>query len=194
MSKRLGVRKLAQIALFTALIIVGGFIRFPIGAIPITLGTLFVLLGGALCGKRVGAIAPIIYLIIGLIGIPVFSAGGGITYILYPTFGYLLGFVFAGLIAGIAKKGFVKKLVCNLIGVLVIHVVGVLYFYFMSNFYLQALDLMHQTATQNPIYSGASVTLGQAIITGSLIFLPIDILSAVISALIANKLQPIINR
>lgn len=194
MSKRLGVRKLAEIALFTALIIVGGFIRFPIGAIPITLGTLFVLLGGSLCGKRVGAIAPIIYLIIGLIGIPVFSAGGGITYILYPTFGYLLGFVFAGLIAGIAKKGFVKKLVCNLIGVLVIHVVGVLYFYFMSNFYLQALDLMHQTATQNPIYSGASVTLGQAIITGSLIFLPIDILSAVISALIANKLQPIINR
>ena len=194
MSKRSGVRKLAEIALFTALIIVGGFIRFPIGAIPITLGTLFVLLGGALCGKRVGAIAPIIYLIIGLIGIPVFSAGGGITYILYPTFGYLLGFVFAGLIAGIAKKGFVKKLVCNLIGVLVIHVVGVLYFYFMSNFYLQALDLMHQTATQNPIYSGASVTLGQAIITGSLIFLPIDILSAVISALIANKLQPIINR
>lgn len=194
MSKRLGVRKLAEIALFTALIIVGGFIRFPIGAIPITLGTLFVLLGGALCGKTVGAIAPIIYLIIGLIGIPVFSAGGGIAYILYPTFGYLLGFVFAGLIAGIAKKGFVKKLVCNLIGVLVIHVVGVLYFYFMSNFYLQALDLMHQTATQNPIYSGASVTLGQAIITGSLIFLPIDILSAVISALIANKLQPIINR
>lgn len=194
MSKRVGVRKLAEIALFTALIIVGGFIRFPIGAIPITLGTLFVLLGGSLCGKRVGAIAPIIYLIIGLIGIPVFSAGGGITYILYPTFGYLLGFVFAGLIAGIAKKGFVKKLVCNLIGVLVIHVVGVLYFYFMSNFYLQALDLMHQTATQNPIYSGASVTLGQAIITGSLIFLPIDILSAVISALIANKLQPIINR
>ncbi len=194
MSKRLGVRKLAEIALFTALIIVGGFIRFPIGAIPITLGTLFVLLGGALCGKIVGAIAPIIYLIIGLIGIPVFSAGGGITYILYPTFGYLLGFVFAGLIAGIAKKGFVKKLVCNLIGVLVIHVVGVLYFYFMSNFYLQALDLMHQTATQNPIYSGASVTLGQAIITGSLIFLPIDILSAVISALIASKLQPIINR
>lgn len=194
MSKRVGVRKLAEIALFTALIIVGGFIRFPIGAIPITLGTLFVLLGGALCGKRVGAIAPIIYLIIGLIGIPVFSAGGGITYILYPTFGYLLGFVFAGLIAGIAKKGVVKKLVCNLIGVLVIHVVGVLYFYFMSNFYLQALDLMHQTATQNPIYSGASVTLGQAIITGSLIFLPIDILSAVISALIANKLQPIINR
>lgn len=194
MSKRVGVRKLAEIALFTALIIVGGFIRFPIGAIPVTLGTLFVLLGGALCGKIVGAIAPIIYLIIGLIGIPVFSAGGGITYILYPTFGYLLGFVFAGLIAGIAKKGFVKKLVCNLIGVLVIHVVGVLYFYFMSNFYLQALDLMHQTATQNPIYSGASVTLGQAIITGSLIFLPIDILSAVISALIANKLQPIINR
>ena len=54
MSRKVGVKTLARTALFTALIVVGGFIRIPIGAVPITLQTLFVLLGGALCGKRVG--------------------------------------------------------------------------------------------------------------------------------------------
>ena len=98
MSKRLAVKKLAYIALFTALIVVGGFVRIPVGTIPITLQTLFVLLGASLCGKTVGVLSAVVYLIIGLIGVPVFSAGGGIFYVLQPTFGYLLGFVLAGLI------------------------------------------------------------------------------------------------
>lgn len=194
MSKGLGVKKLAYTALFVALIVVGGFIRFPIGAVPITLQTLFVLLGGSLCGKRVGALAPIIYLALGLIGIPVFSAGGGIAYVIYPTFGYLIGFVFGGLIAGLPKSGFVKRVLFNLIAVLVVHLIGVIYFYLMSNLYLQVADAMYNMIANIPIYSGAQLSLWQAVLTGSLIFLPVDVLSAVISALIANKVSPIINK
>ena len=194
MSRRVGVKTLARTALFTALIVVGGFIRIPIGAVPITLQTLFVLLGGALCGKRVGFFAPLIYLILGLIGLPIFSAGGGITYFLYPTFGYLLGFTFAGMIAGICKQGLARRIICNLVAVLIIHVIGVIYFYFMSNFYMQVADALYTQVANIPVYTGASVSLWQAVLTGSLIFLPIDIASAIVSAIVANKISPIINK
>jgi biotin transport system substrate-specific component len=151
-------------------------------------------LGGALCGKRVGFFAPLIYLILGLIGLPIFSAGGGITYFLYPTFGYLLGFTFAGMIAGICKQGLARRIVCNLVAVLVIHVIGVIYFYFMSNFYMQVADALYTQVANIPVYTGASVSLWQAVLTGSLIFLPIDIASAIVSAIVANKISPIINK
>ncbi len=194
MSKKVGIKTLVRTALFTALIIVGGLVRIPVGAVPITLQTLFVLLGGALCGKIVGFLAPLIYLMLGLIGLPIFSAGGGVTYFLYPTFGYLLGFAFAGIIAGIPKQGLRKRIVCNLVGVLIIHVIGVIYFYFMANFYLQVADIFYTQVADIPVYSGATVGLWQAITMGSLVFLPIDILSAIGSAIIANKLSPMINK
>ena len=195
MSAKIRVKTLARTALFTALIVVGGFIRIPIGAVPITLQTIFVLLNGALCGKKVGFLAPLIYLLLGLVGLPIFSAGGGIAYVLYPTFGYIVGFVFAGFIAGIPKKcGVAKRIIFNLLGVSVIHVVGVLYFYFMSNAYLQVADVMYTQIANAPVYSGAEISLWQAILTGSLVFLPVDIISAIISALTAQKLYPIINK
>ena len=194
MSKRVGLKKLAYTALFTALIVAGGFVRFPIGAVPITLQTLFVLLAGSLCGKRVGALSSLIYVALGLIGIPVFSAGGGFAYVLYPTFGYLVGFIFGGLIAGIPKKGFIKRVVFNLLAVLVIHLIGVTYFYLTSNLYLQIADVMYTYVGNIPNHFGGEVSLWQAILTGSLIFLPIDILSAILSAFIANKVSPIINK
>lgn len=177
MSKRLAVKKLAYIALFTALIVVGGFVRIPVGTIPITLQTLFVLLGASLCGKTVGVLSAVVYLIIGLIGVPIFSAGGGIFYVLQPTFGYLLGFVLAGLIAGVPKKGFWSRLGFNLLSIIVIHVVGVVYFYLISNLYLDI-----------------SLGLSQVILSGSIIFLPVDIISATLSAIIANKVYPIVNK
>lgn len=191
---RKGARSITTCAILLALIVVGGFIRIPVGAVPITLQTLFVLLAGGIGGKRIGALAVVIYIAMGLIGIPIFSGGGGITYVLYPTFGYLIGFIFAALIAGVAKSGFKKRLVCNLIGVVVIHLIGVWYFYFAANFALQFRDALMQTIADNPIYAGAEVGLWQAFLTGSLIFLPIDIISAIISALIANKVYPLINK
>ena len=174
MSKRVAVKKLAYIALFTALIIVGGFVRIPIGTIPITLQTLFVLLAGSIGGKRVGVSAVIIYIVIGLIGVPVFSAGGGIFYVLKPSFGYLIGFIFASLIAGVPKRGVVKRLLFNLLAVAVVHVIGVIYFYLI---YLENLT-----------------SVWQVILTGSIVFLPFDIISAMVASFVANKVYPIVNK
>ena len=194
MHKKIGVRKIAYTALCTALIIVGGFVRFPIGAVPITLQTLFVLLAGSVCGSLVGALSSFIYIALGLIGLPIFSAGGGIMYVLYPTFGYLLSFVVAGFISGLAKKSLPKKIGANIGAVLVIHLIGVIYFYLMSNLYLKGLDTMHSSVMGNPIYEGAEISLWQAFLTGSLVFLPLDVLSAIISAIIGYKVEKIINK
>ncbi len=95
-------KRLILTALFSALIIVGSYIRFPLPPVPITLQTLFVLLSGFLGGSRMALFSVAIYLLLGFVGLPVFSGGGGIGYLLGPTGGFLVGLVPAAIIAGLA--------------------------------------------------------------------------------------------
>jgi len=91
-------------ALFTALISAGAYITFPIGPVPITLQTLFIILAGLLGGKQIGLTAAVLYLVLGSIGLPVFSGGtGSIGHLFGPTGGYLLAAVPAALSAGIFR-------------------------------------------------------------------------------------------
>lgn len=91
--------KMILVALFAALIAVGAFIRVPVPLVPFTMQTFFVVLAGMLLGKKLGAASALVYLAIGLIGIPVFTQGG-IGYVLKPSFGYLIGFIVAAFITG----------------------------------------------------------------------------------------------
>lgn len=88
-------------ALFSALIIVGSYIRFPLPPVPITLQTLFLLLAGFLGGSAVAVSSVAIFLVLGLVGLPVYSGGGGIAYLLGPTGGFLIGMLPAALLAGL---------------------------------------------------------------------------------------------
>lgn len=77
-----GTRKLALCALFTALIAVGAFIKVPIPVVPIpvvpfTLQLLFTTLAGLLLGARCGALSVGVYILLGLMGLPIFAEGGG---------------------------------------------------------------------------------------------------------------------
>ena len=99
-SSAFSTRDLVLIPLFAALFSIGAFIKIPIGLVPASLQTIFVLLAGMLLGARRGALAVLLYLLLGLIGLPVFTAGGGPGYILHPTFGYLLGMLPAAWLAG----------------------------------------------------------------------------------------------
>ncbi|MCB5624660.1 biotin transporter BioY, partial [Bifidobacterium animalis] len=58
-----------------------------------TLQFFFVLLAGILLGPKLGALAVLLYVVIGLLGLPIFAAGGGLAYIVRPSFGYLIGFI-----------------------------------------------------------------------------------------------------
>lgn len=66
-------RSLVYCALFTALIAVGAFIKIPIPVVPFTLQYLFTMLAGILLGSRLGSLSVLAYMILGLIGLPIFQ-------------------------------------------------------------------------------------------------------------------------
>ena len=75
--ENLKARTISYVALFTALTAIGAFIKIPIPYIPFTLQILAVYLAGALLGPRLGMLSQLCYVLIGLIGVPVFAEGGG---------------------------------------------------------------------------------------------------------------------
>lgn len=107
-------------------------LKIEIGPVPITMQTLTVLLSGAILGSKRGAFSQIIYLFFGLLGIPLFSRGGGMTYIFSPTFGYLLGFVFCAYLVGwFFERGwgrdFRKAILAMIFGNAILYISGLLW-------------------------------------------------------------------
>ena len=128
-------------ALFTALITAGAFIKIPIPIVPIMLQYLFTMLAGLLLGSKWGFISVSVYIILGLAGLPIFASGGGIGYIFQPSFGYIIGFAAGAFVTGkIAEKSgdpsYKRLLSANFAGLLIVYILGMIYYYFMSNFYL----------------------------------------------------------
>lgn len=139
---KLELREMVLCALFIALITVGTFIRIPVGTDVYTLQFLFTLLAGLMLGARLGAFAVGAYILLGLIGVPVFAAGGGPGYVLQPTFGYLLGFVLQAWFCGkyarrLSVISFRSLLAVNFGGMLIVYVLGIGWFYLASNYLLQ---------------------------------------------------------
>lgn len=96
-------KKTVITALFAALISAGYFINIPlIGGVPVTVQDMMAMLSGLLLGPLYGSVAVLIFLILGSIGLPVFSGKGGINIILNgPTGGFLAGYLFGALIGGL---------------------------------------------------------------------------------------------
>ena len=92
--------------LFAALTALGAFLRVPLPYVPFTLQYFFCALSGFLLGPRGGFASQGIYLVLGLAGLPVFTAGGGPAYVFQPSFGYLLGFLVAAPLVGGPGPGF----------------------------------------------------------------------------------------
>lgn len=87
----MNTKRITKIALMIALTIAGAYITIPLPELPFTLQTLFALLSGLLLSRRDALISQLIYITLGLIGLPVFAAGGGgLAYVLRPSFGYIL--------------------------------------------------------------------------------------------------------
>ncbi len=104
-----------------------------------------VLFIGALLGYRFGILAIAAYIIIGLCGVPVFGLGGGLRYILQPSFGYILGYLIGAFF--VAKnlennRSPLAILLSSTIGVLLIHVFGILYLIIISVFQHQTLPVI----------------------------------------------------
>lgn len=133
-------RDLVLIALFTALTAVGAFIKIPIPPVPITLQLAFVAYAGIFLGAKRAMISQLLYLMIGLIGIPIFANGGGITYVFQPTFGYLIGFMLCATVIGygvdrMKKVTFGSVFAWSGLGLALVYLVGVPYLYGVVNLY-----------------------------------------------------------
>lgn len=168
-------RDLTLTALFAALTAAGAFVKIPTPISSFSLQFLATALAGILLGGKLGALSQAVYVALGLVGLPIFTAGGGPQYILHPTFGFLLGLIPSAFIIGqIAEKSKKKgelALAC-LAGLAVLYLVGLPYMALVLNLYLDK-----------------GLGLGQILWGGMAVFLPGDAVKIAAAALVGARLR-----
>ena len=137
--RKITTKDMIMCALFTALIAVGAFIKVPVPVVPFTLQFLFTMLAGLILGGRLGAISVGLYAVLGLVGLPIFAEGGGIWYVLKPSFGYIIGFALGSLVTGLMvekQKNLTmgRLLAANFTGLAIVYACGMIYYYIICNF------------------------------------------------------------
>ena len=165
---------------FAALIAVGAFIKIPVPVVPFTLQFLFTSLAGLLLGSRYGAVSVMLYILLGLIGLPVFANGGGINYVLQPSFGYMPGFALGAFVTGrIAEKSpnpsYSRLIIANFAGLLIVYALGMVYYALISDLYL-----------------GTPIGLWPLFVYCFVLAVPGDIVLCILGALLAKILIPMI--
>lgn len=166
---KISTKDLTLVALFSALIAVGAFIKIPFLLVPITLQTLFIVLSALVLERRLAVLSVIVYIMIGLVGFPIFANGGGINYIFSPTFGYLVSFIFATyFIASFKEKNIY---ISTAIGMLIIYALGMMYFVFIQY-----------------VLNGKVYLINYLFYNLFLVFLPGDILSCVVAIIGYRKI------
>ena len=180
--KHFSARRWVFCALFSALLIAGAYIKIPMPLVPMTLQAQFALLAGVLLGAVDGSLSVLVYILLGLCGLPVFTGGGGIGYVLYPTFGYIIGFAAGACAAGVivqksSAPTFWRILCAQLVGLGLIYLLGVLYFGLIKTV------VLHE-----------QITLSKLIYSCFLLTLPNDLLLCTVGSLAAKRLLSVWKR
>ena len=131
--KGLTTKEMILTALFAAIITICAWISIPIGAVPITLHTFAVFCAINLLGGKNGTLSFIVYLLLGIIGLPVFAGfKSGIAVVLGPTGGYLWGYLLMCLLYWGGTKLLGKKLpvrvVLMTLGLAICYLFGTIWF------------------------------------------------------------------
>ena len=160
---------LTVIGLMTAIMCILGplTLAIPISPVPISLTTLAIYLTAILLGMRKGSVVCLVYLLIGFVGIPVFSAfTAGPGKLLGPTGGYLIGYVIMALIIGFFVDRYPEKMGWTIFGILL----GTLVMYGMGTAWLA--------------YT-AGMTFSQALFAGVIPFIPGDLAKIIVAMMVA---------
>ena len=171
----MSARKLVYTALFAVLTAVGAFLRIPLGVSSITLQFLFTAMAGVLLGPACGALSQGVYVALGLIGLPIFTVGGGFGYVLQPTFGFLLGLIPAAAIIGAISRRSSSPLrlaLACLAGLAALYAVGVPYMALILNGYM-----------------GKGMSVSGLLWAGMIPFLPGDAIKIAVTALLCPLLR-----
>lgn len=138
-NKVFSTKNMVNIAMFTAILSILSQISFMLpGGVPITLQTFGIVLIGGILGKKLGFISVLLYLLLGLIGLPVFSNfHGGFSVLVGPTGGYLIGFLPMVFFTGLGKcKSLIIGMFYSIIGLLICHILGLAGYYLVTGTWL----------------------------------------------------------
>lgn len=168
-------RSMIVAALMAALLAASAWIVLPIGAVPVTLQVFIVLLVGLLLSPGWAAASVGVYVLMGAIGVPVFSGGmGGLGHLAGPTGGYIIGFLIAAPAVAFTRRAFVSRggnwaapwSLATLVGIVIIYTLG----------WLQ-LSLV------------TGMGLLPAFVAGVLPFVVVDLAKAVVAVAVAGTLR-----
>ena len=172
----MNTRTLTRTALFAALTAAGAFIRIPLGYSSITLQFFFTAMAGCLLGPVWGPVSQAVYVALGLIGLPIFTQGGGLTYMHKPTCGFLIGLIPAAWVIGLLTAHRpphpIRTALACLAGLAVLYAVGLPYMAVILNQYM-----------------GKAMDFSAILWAGMLPFLPGDMLKIAVTAALAPLLQ-----
>lgn len=173
------VRGMVFMAVFAALICIAAPFSVQIGPIPITLATFAIYLTGAILGGKRGMAAVAVYIMLGAVGLPVFSNfNGGFTALLGPTGGYIIGYIPLVLLTGIFAEMNSKKHRTMIIGMIIGMLLGTVALYTFGTAWFM-------------IMTGSG--LGRALALCALPFIPGDALKIVCVSAIAIPLKSKLN-
>lgn len=174
------VLHLVMCAMFAALTAIGAFIQIPLPRLDyFTLQFLFVILSGMVMGPRLGAASVAVYVLLGLVGLPIFAAGGGIAYVLRPSFGFLAAFIGASFVTGMICRwlkadAFWKYLIAALGGFVVTYAVGLVYKYLILT-----------------LYTGEDITFWVVLLDCFPIDIPCDLALCCLAAFLAKRTEKV---
>ena len=171
-NQKIRTKQMVLIALMTAVTCVLGplSIPLPFSPVPISLTNFAIFLAIFVLGMKSGTISFIIYLLLGAVGVPVFSSfRGGFQVLAGPTGGYLIGFIFLALIMGFALDHFDRKLVPTIIGM----IIGMAVCYAFGTVWLAKL---------------LSLSFKEGLMMGVIPYLPGDAAKIIIAAIVEPKL------
>ncbi len=174
-------RNIVFSSLLCALLCVSAFVSFVIPPFPVkfTFQVLIIYVTAGVLTPSYAFATVAVYSLLGLIGLPVFSAGGGLSYVMTPYFGYIIGFMAAAPLMSYiirfkedGKIVILRYVIAAVIGLVVIYALGVAYLYIIKNAYL-----------------GTAIDIATAIKMGCIIFIPLDAFKAVLAFGVIKLLQ-----
>ena len=175
--KQLKTKELTLCALFAALTAILSQISIPIGPVPVNLAHISTFLAAGLMGSGLGALSPLIFVLLGAAGLPVFSGfHSGLAWIAGPTGGYIIGYIVSAYLTGWILERFGKRTVQSLVvsilsGFLVTYVFGTIWFTFIT-------------------HTSFSAALGLCVIP----FLPGDLLKTCLVVVLVRRLYSLVQR
>jgi len=178
MSEHASIKPMIYASLFAALTAIGAFVRIPVpvSPVPITIQVFFVLLSGLVLGSRWAGASMAVYVMLGIIGFPVFSGGSsGIGVIMGYTGGYLIGFIGAAYITGLIAETFGRStsaaIGAMIVGLAVIYMFGVM-----------QLSIV------------AHLPIKESVATGVLPFLIGDFIKLIAALIVFIRIEPLIEK